>query len=133
MDLRNNLIKYMEYSKGDLSKKCSLEYEDIDIIEFDFSEFDLNNSCFVGVNFDKCDFTNVYLSGSNFGGSVLKECILKENVIKKAAWDDMVFEKTQILSMNTFRTTFMYGKFRESNFTECHIEKCSFSNSNLTI
>lgn len=131
MDLKNNLIKYMEYSKGDLSKKCSLEYEDIDIIGFDFSKFDLNNSFFGGVNFDECDFSNVYLSGSNFGGSFLKECILKENVIKKATWDDMVFEKTKILSMNAFRTTFMYGRFQESNFTECHIEKCSFSNSDF--
>lgn len=82
MNLKDNLIKYMKYSKGDLSKKCSLEYENINIIEFDFSKFDLNNSFFVGVNFERCDFSNVYLSGSNFGGSILKECILKGNINK---------------------------------------------------
>lgn len=131
MDLRDNLIKYMKYSKGDLSKKCSLEYEDIDITGFNFSNFDLNNSFFGGVHFNKCDFSNVYLSGSNFGGSFLKECILKENIIKKAAWDDMVFENTEILLMNAFRTTFMYGRFQESNFSQCQIERCSLSNSDF--
>lgn len=131
MDLSENLIKYMEYSKGDLSKKCSLEYEDIDIIGFDFSKFDLNNSFFCGVNFEKCDFSNVYLSGSNFGGSFLKECTLKENINKKSTWDDMTFEKTKIISMNAFRTTFMYGRFHDSIFSECHIEKCLLSNSDF--
>lgn len=129
MNLKDNLIKYMKYSKGDLSKKCSLEYENINIIEFDFSKFDLNNSFFVGVNFERCDFSNVYLSGSNFGGSILKECILKGNINKKSTWDDMTFKKTKILLMNAFRTTFMYGKFQNSNFEECHIEKCLLSNS----
>lgn len=129
MNLRDNLIKYTEYAKGDLSKKCSLEYEDIDIIGFDFSKFDLNNSFFCGVNFEKCDFSNVYLSGSNFGGSFLKECILKENINKKSTWDDMTFEKTKILSMNAFRTTFMCGRFQDSNFSQCYIEKCLLSNS----
>lgn len=131
MNLMDNLIKYTEYSKGDISKKCSLEYEDIDITEFDFSKFDLNNSFFGGVKFDKCDFSNVYLSGSNFGGSFLKECILKENVINKATWDDMIFEKTKILSMNAFRTTFMYGKFQDSDFSKCYFEKCLLTNSDF--
>lgn len=129
MDFMENLIKYTKYSKGDIAEKCSLKYEDIDITGVNFSEFDLNNSFFGGVKFNRCDFSNVYLSGSNFGGSFLKECILKENVINKAAWDDMFFEKTKILSMNAFRTTFMYGKFEESNFSKCYFEKCSLTNS----
>ena len=47
MDLKENLIKYTEYSKGDITKKCSLEYEDIDITNLSFSGYDLNNSYFV--------------------------------------------------------------------------------------
>lgn len=131
MNLMDDLIKYTEYSSGNESKKCILEYEDINIEGFDFSKFDLNNSFFCGVNFDKCNFSNVYLSGSNFGGSFLKECILKENIINKATWDDMIFEKTKILSMNAFRTTFMYGKFQDTDFLECHLEKCSLTNSDF--
>lgn len=56
MNLLENLIKYTEYSKGDISKKCSIAYEDIEITEFDFSQFDLNNVFFGGVKFDKCIF-----------------------------------------------------------------------------
>ena len=41
----------------------------------------------------------------------------------------MTFKKTKILLMNAFRTPFMYGKFQNSNFEECHIEKCLLSNS----
>lgn len=131
MNLMDNLIKYTEYSKGNISKKCSLEYQDIDIAEFDFSKFDLNNSLFLGVNFFKCDFTSVYLSGSNFGGSFFQECVLKENVIRKAYWDDVVFQKTKITLMNAFRTTFMYGNFQDSDFYVGHFENCFLMNSNF--
>jgi len=129
MNFKDNLIKYKEYSQGDISKKCIIEYEDIDILSFDFSKYDLNNSYFGGVNFEKCNFSNVYLSGSNFGGSFFKDCIFRENVINKAAWDDIVFEKTKILSMSALRTTFMFGKFQDSYFAECYFEKSSFANS----
>ena len=129
MNLIENLIKYTEYSKGDMSKKCKLEYEDINISNIDFSKFDLNNSYFGGVKFSLCNFSNVYLSGSNFGGSILKDCIFKRNIIKKASWDDMVFERTRIFMMTAFKTTLMFGKYVDTNFDECHFEKCSFANS----
>lgn len=131
MDLIDDLIKYTEYSKGYICEKCSLEYSDIDISNLNLSEYDLNNSVFCGVKFSLCDFSNVYLSGSNFGGSVLKECILKNNIIKKASWDDMTFEQIEIYLMNAFRTTFMFGKFLNTYFEECYISKCTFSDSEL--
>ena len=33
--------------------------------------------------------------------------------------------------MNAFRTTFMYGKFRDSAFFGYYLEKCSLANSDL--
>lgn len=62
-------IKYIEDLNGDLSKKCSLEYEDIDITRFNFSILDLNTSFLGSIYFNKCDFSNVYLSRSIFGRS----------------------------------------------------------------
>lgn len=126
-----NLIKYTEYARGSTSVECSLQYSDINISNLDFSKYDLNNSAFCGVEFNLCDFSNVYLSGSNFGGSVLKDCIFRENIIKKASWDDMTFEQVRINLMNAFRTTFMFGKFLNTDFEKCHIDRCSFSGSEL--
>lgn len=131
MNLIDDLIKYTEYAKGNTCEECRLEYNDINISNLDLSKYDLNNSFFCGVKFTLCDFSDVYLSGSNFGGSVLKDCIFKENIIKKASWDDMVFEQVTIRLMDAFRTTFMFGKFLNTCFDECHINKCSFSDSKL--
>lgn len=129
MDIIENLIRYTEYSKGNLSKKCSMEYEDIDIRDMIFSEYDLNNSSFCGVNFFSCDFSDVYLSGSNFGGSYFGNCILKENIIKKAVWDDIIFERTEISLMDAFRTTFMFGRFLDTRFSKCCMNRCLFTES----
>lgn len=131
MNLIDNLIKYTEYAKGNNCEACSLEYSEISISDLDLSKYDLNNSLFLGVCFTLCDFSDVYLSGSNFGGSVLKKCILKNNIIRKALWDDMLFEESTISSMSAFRTTFMFGKFKNVSFEDCNISKCTFSDSEL--
>lgn len=131
MDIINDLKQYTEYSKGDISKKCKLEYEDISIKEVDFSKYDLNNSFFLGVKFLNCNFDNVYLSDSNFGGSIIDGCEFRNNVLKKASWDDMRFEKVNVKLLEAFRTTFLYGMFIDTNFEECNFEKCSFSESML--
>ena len=131
MDIIENLIKYTEYSNGDSSKECSLEYEDIDIKNMSFSEYDLNNSSFCGVNFFLCDFSVVYLSGSNFGGSSFFDCIFRGNEIKKADWDDITFERTEISFMEAFRTSFMFGKFIDTKFSKCYINRCLFIDSEL--
>lgn len=132
MTLLENLKKYTEYSKGDLSKRCKLEYEDISIAEFDFGEFDLNNSYFGGVTFEKCIFPKVYLSGSNFGGSTFKECIFNGNQLKKACWDDIIVENSNICMNDVFRTSFMFGRFTKSNFNGCIFEKSTFEDSFFT-
>ena len=131
MNIIENLEKYTEYARGEESLKCKLEYEDIDLSNIDFSKYDLNNSFFGGVEFLLCDFSNVYLSGSNFGGSSMKECILNKNIIRKATWDDMILESMKINLMDAFRTSFMYGKFTDIIFNKCFLEKCSFANSEL--
>lgn len=43
----------------------------------------------------------------------------------------MTFENTKISSMNAMRTTFMFGKFTDTNFDKCYLDKCSFANSEL--
>lgn len=109
-----------------------MEYSEINISNLDFAKYDLNNSSFLGVNFVLCDFTGVYLSGSNFGGSVLKKCVLKDNIVRKASWDDVIFKEIKITSIDAFRTTFMFNKFIDMSFESSDINKCSFSDSELT-
>lgn len=129
MNIIDNLIKYTAYSKGEISLECDLHYEDIEIDEVDFSPYDLNNSYFGGVTFKKCCFTKVYLSGSNFGGSIMEECVFNSNELKKSSWDDMKFIYTNFKNLDAFRTTFLYGQFKECVYEQCFFSRCLLSNS----
>lgn len=126
------LAKYTAYSLGDLSKKCVLEIQNEKIENFDFSEYDLNNSFFVDVEFDSCNFKGVYLSGSFFCGSSLRDCILEDNTLRKAEWNAMTFQQTTIKRLDAFRTSFRSNTFQKCVFRDCKIGvKCSFWNSDL--
>lgn len=126
------LAKYTAYSLGDLSKKCVLEIQNEKIESFDFSKYDLNNSFFVDVEFDSCNFKGVYLSGSFFCGSSLRDCVLEDNTLRKAEWNAMTFWQTTIKRLDAFRTSFMRDIFQHCVFQDCKIGvKCSFSLSNF--
>ena len=84
---------------------------------------------FGGVTFEKCDFSNVYLSGSNFGGSFLKDCILENNDNRKSTWDDITIENLTISEMDAFKSSFMYGKFHNIQFVRCNFEFNIFDGS----
>lgn len=44
MDIYENLDKYTKYSFGEIKEECELVYEDIELNNIDFTEYDLNNS-----------------------------------------------------------------------------------------
>lgn len=132
MDLEKQLAQYAAYSMGDLSQKCELNIQNQKIKYVDFSKYDLSNSFFVGVEFDSCNFRGVFLSGSFFGGSSFQSCMFEDNTLKKADWNGVTFQQTTIKWLDAFRTSFMRDIFRKCIFQECKIGvKCSFSHSNL--
>ena len=45
-------------------------------------------------------------------------------IIRKAEWDDMVWEETDITNMDAFRSTFINGKYRSVILKKC--EKVHF-------
>ena len=93
----------------------------------------MNNSYFGGVYFEKCDFSNVYLSGSNFGGSFFNDCILEKNDNKKSTWDDITIDNSKISEMDAFKSSFMYGKFHNSQFIRCNFEITYFDGSEVSV
>lgn len=131
MNLIERLERYTRYANGDESCAGELAVEDEILNEIDFSKYDLNNSYFGGVVFNNCDFSNVYLSGTNFGGSTLNKCIFKDNRIVKAEWDDMHYTDVVATGVDAFRTTFMFGEYKNVTFKNCSFTKCMFNNSSL--
>ena len=125
--LVDRLEQYTRYSKGDLSCKSDLIFEDINISQIDFSPYDLNNSYFLGVDFDECNFRNVYLSGSNFSGSSFTDCIFANNILRKAQWVFTSFLNTEVISLDAFRVQFDNVTITESVFRNSTFFGCDFS------
>lgn len=129
MDISEQLEQYTRYAQGDLSQACSLQFEDIIFERMDFSKYDLNNSTFLGVQFLECNFNKVYLSGTSFCGNLIQGGTFNENILRKADWDSISIRETVITALDAFRTSFYEGDFCKVIFSDCRLEKCSFSNS----
>lgn len=131
MELQKKLELYTKYLHGLDNNLSMLEIEDVELNEFDFTKYDLNNGYFGGVKFISCDFTNVYLSGSNFGGSQLNACILYNNSLVKAEWDDVTMSGMKVKSLNAFRSSFIFSKFVNCNCENSNFESCNFAGANF--
>jgi len=141
MHLIQRLEEYTRFSKGEIRECAQLELPDLQLRDFDFSPFDLNNSYFGGGSFFCCNFEKVYLSGSNFGGSKFVSCKFNCNELVKAEWDEVIMENMEIDSIMAFRATFCESTFRNirikngdfklCNFWSAKFDKVTFENCNF--
>lgn len=133
MDLLENLKRYTDFSKGISNEPCELLYEDICLDNIVFTNYDLNNSKFLEVQFKNCNFAEVYLSGASLCGSLFEECIFENNIFKKGMADYARFLKSDFNAIDAFRTSFYATNFEDlkienSLFKNCHIGRAKFVN-----
>lgn len=133
VDISKKLQRYTDYSMGKSSEKIDIKYVDASFKEFVFTGYDLNNTEFLEVLFDQCDFTDVYLSGSNLSGSIFNHCILNNNIFRKGKADYVSLIQTNIKSMDSFRTSFYGTSFKDmciegTMMCNCFIVNAFFSN-----
>lgn len=131
-ELKKYLEDYTEFSKGDMTKEILLDIRDTNIDMVDFSPYDLNNSAFLGVTFNNCSFDNVYLDGSNFGGSIFKRCKFCGNSLKKADWGYIYMIQTHVKDMDAFRTEFFDINLEDCTFYNCAFNRCIICNKKDT-
>lgn len=127
-NLEEMLDKYARYQKGDESCKCELVVEDEEISGFHFNKSELGGSTFVATTFNICNFDNVYLSNSNFGGSKFLRCLINEGTLRKANWNCINASALTVSELNVFRTDFI-----NSNFEKCIFMKSKFFKSNFAL
>jgi len=132
MDIYEQLKKYTDYSLGLSNEKSNLYYEDISLNKIIFTNYDLNNSSFLEVNFIACDFSQVYMSGASLCGSTFEECIFKDNVYKKGNSDHAIYIKSNFEGMDAFRTSFYECTFSELTIIDSDMRNCSFSDANFS-
>ncbi|MEX3745734.1 pentapeptide repeat-containing protein [Lysinibacillus xylanilyticus] len=97
-----------------------------------FTDYDLNNSSFLEVNFKGCDFSKVYLSGASLCGSFFEDCIFKDNIYIKGNSDYAIFKKSNIAGTNAFRTSFYECDFSEMTIIDSEMRNCSFINASFS-
>ena len=128
----NKLLKllkdYNRYQKGELTEPCELIIKNRKIARFDFSKYDLGSTCFLSIEFYSCGFRDVYLDYSNFGGSIFNHCILENNSLIKAYWNNVKMVNTTIKSQNALKTEFMNIELNDSLIEDSSFQKCIFTN-----
>ncbi|MEI4803847.1 pentapeptide repeat-containing protein [Bacillus sp. FJAT-51639] len=133
MDIYIQLKKYTEFSMGQSNEVCELIYQDTFINGIVFTGYDLNNSSFLEVVFNSCDFSNVYLSGASICGSTFNECIFLKNTFRKGKADYSIFNSTNLGELDSFRTSFYESQFlnvilKDSKLERCYLDESIFSN-----
>ena len=113
VDILKELQSYTDYSLGKINERIEIKYSDMSFTELIFSWYDLNNTEFLEVSFNQCDFTNVYLSGSNLSGSIFNRCIFNNNVFRKGKAEYASFNQTDIKNIDSFRTSFYGSSFND--------------------
>lgn len=133
MDLLDSLKKYTEFSMGMSNEMCELIYEDTCFEDVIFTGYDLNNSKFLEVQFNKCNFSKVYMSGASLCGSLFNKCVFEDNIFKKGMADHARFLKSDIKGMDAFRSSFYETKFEDMKISDsliknCHLGRAKFMN-----
>ena len=131
MDIYTQLQKYSDYSSGKSEESCELQYENVTLDNVDFRGYDLNNSSFLEVIFNRCDFSGVYMSGAFFCGSTFNNCILSENIFRKAKASYATFEATSIDKFDVLKVEYFHSISKEmtisnSSFVRGHFYDASF-------
>lgn len=129
MDIYDQLKKYTDFSLGKSSVECELVYQDTFLNNITFTGYDLNNSKFLEVQFNHCDFSNVYLSGASLCGSTFKNCIFKQNIFRKGFCDYARFESTTFDFLDSFRTSYYEALFTNVQFQNAKMERSYFDDS----
>lgn len=133
MELLTKLQKYTDYSLGKSKEKLEIKYEDTSFDNLTFIGFDMNNTEFLEVIFTNCDFSDVYLSGSNLSGSTFEKCIFKRNMFRKGKAEYVTFNRTMINGLDSFRSSLYQSEFHDmiindSLMKNCFIARATFSN-----
>ncbi len=132
MDIYDQLKRYTDFSLGKSSVRCELVYQNIFLDNIIFTGYDLNNSNFLEVQFDHCDFSNVYLSGASLCGSTFNSCIFKQNIFRKGFCDYAKFESTTFDFLDSFRTSYYENIFVNVQVQNAKMERSYFDNSEFS-
>ncbi len=132
MNLLKQLEEYTKYSRGLGSNVTELFYRNETIKGVDFSKFDLNNAVFLDSHFSDCKLNNVYMSGTNFGGSTFDKCLFDSNTINKAEWDYVRILRCKLNGISSFRTFYLSAVIEETEAYRCEFSRCSFSESSMS-
>ena len=129
MDIYDQLKKYTDFSLGRSDTKCELTYQGILLDDIIFTGYDLNNSKFLEVRFNRCDFSNVYLSGASLCGSAFENCIFKQNIFRKGLCDYARFGATTFVLLDSFRTSYYETLFTNVRFQDSKMDRSYFDYS----
>ncbi len=129
MDIYDQLKKYTDFSLGKSNVDYELVYKDILLNNVIFTGYDLNNSSFLEVQFNQCDFSNVYLSGASLCGSTFGHCIFKQNIFRKGFCDCTRFKFTTFEFLDSFRTSYYESFFSNVRFQNSRLERSYFDDS----
>ena len=139
MNILAELQKYTDYSLGKSKEQMEIKYENTSFEKLVFTGFDLNNTEFLEVIFNNCDFTDVYLSGSNLSGStdldsfrtsfygscfndlIIENSIMKNCFIARANLSNIVFKNTDLTN-----TSFKHSMFSNVRFVDCKLDGVNF-------
>lgn len=132
MDIYSELKKYTEYQNGVTDIEAKLIFEDITLEKIKFKGFDINYSSFLEVVFNNCDFTEVYMNGASLCGSSFLDCTFNNNKFRKGNAEYTNYIKTNLIAMDSFRTSFYKSTFENVMIEEGTLNRSWFESTNLS-
>jgi uncharacterized protein YjbI with pentapeptide repeats len=132
MEFMEKLKKYTDYQNNLSTEVTEFIYEDIELDGIVFTGYDLAYALLLGVLFNNCDFTDVYLSEAMLNVSIFQKCIFHNNIFRKGDANRIKLIDTNISKLDSFRTYYFSSSLQNVNISDSELFRSPFNGSDFS-
>lgn len=124
----NSFCKLLKIASVTNQEKKIASFKGLDLSYMDFSNENLDETCFYYVNFSHCNFKNASLDAISWSGSDISECDFSDAFLECAHLEDCncrkaIFKRTHLLASVVSGADFSDASLENCNFMECDADR----------
>lgn len=124
----NSFCQLLKIASDINQEKKIASFKGLDLSYMDFSNENLDETCFYYVNFSHCNFKNASLDAVSWSGSDISECDFSDAFLECAHLEDCnckksMFKRTHLLSSVVSGADFSDASLENCNFMECDADR----------
>lgn len=124
----NSFCQLLKIASDINQEKKIASFKGLDLSYMDFSNENLDETCFYYVNFSHCNFKNASLDAISWSGSDISECDFSDAFLECAHLEDCncrkaIFKRTHLLASVVSGADFSDASLENCNFMECDADR----------